>query len=195
MVVRSGEDDWYAFQRDRCEQALATLYLASDPKQRAGVQYNPAADRDLVLQFCMLCGQHPDPLGFAAWLPKRRLDQKVPQSRAETCEGHRQAQRPTRGLWTLLRLPRPKPRLPTTPRRFCGGGPRPEDQNLLFGLFMSVLGDEAPVTRLLNQDWVETWKGWEEMADNGTDAVAMDCALMNPFEDIRTPNGSGSPWP
>ena len=73
--------------------------------------------------------------------------------------------------WTLVRQMHSQQR-----RRFCGGGPRPQDKELLAGLLVSVLGDAVWVEQLLAQDWVQTWQGWDEMADQETDAVAMQCA-------------------
>ena len=35
--------------------------------------------------------------------------------------------------------------------------------NMVSGLLLSVLGDETLVTRLLQQDWVGTWEGWQEV--------------------------------
>ena len=67
------------------------------------------------------------------------------------------------------------PRWPIRPPRFSGGGPRPEDKAFLVGLLVSVLGDEAWVAQMMEEDWVETWKGWKDMAEKGTDAVAMEC--------------------
>ena len=89
---------------------------------------------------------------------------------------HRRANRRRSWRWTLVRDVHPTQCRRSADRRFCGGGPRPQDKDLLAGLLVSVLGDEAWVAELLAADWVDTWGGWDEMAQDGTDATAMNCA-------------------
>ncbi|CAL1133333.1 unnamed protein product, partial [Cladocopium goreaui] len=62
------------------------------------------------------------------------------------------------------------------PKRFCGGGPPPEAKELVAAICLSVLQDEKRVTAVLNQSWVETWHGWEELKADGSDTVAMNVA-------------------
>ncbi|CAL1127444.1 unnamed protein product [Cladocopium goreaui] len=68
--------------------------------------------------------------------------------------------------------------LPTQrlPKRFCGGGPPPEAKELVAAICLSVLQDEKRVTAVLNQSWVDTWHGWEELKADGSDTVARNVA-------------------
>lgn len=60
--------------------------------------------------------------------------------------------------------------------RFCGGGLAPDLKDLIAGICLSVLGDEGQVKELFEQEWVDTWQGWAELAVDGRDAVAMAVA-------------------
>ena len=61
-------------------------------------------------------------------------------------------------------------------KRFCGGGPKPETKDLLTAICSAIVGDEQQVANMLQQTWVETWAGWEEIEKNKTDIVAMAAA-------------------
>eukprot|EP00435_Cladocopium_sp_Y103_P058343 s631_g20.t1 len=61
-------------------------------------------------------------------------------------------------------------------RRFCGGGETPTGKELVRAICLSLLDDPQQVQRLYEQDWVETWDGWQELARKESDDMAMDVA-------------------
>eukprot|EP00438_Fugacium_kawagutii_P008899 Skav215707 [mRNA] locus=scaffold2573:242958:252224:+ [translate_table: standard] len=64
-------------------------------------------------------------------------------------------------------------------RRFRGGGiasSDPSGRELVKAVCLSLVGDPARVDALWGQEWVETWKGWKELAEDGSDDMAMELA-------------------
>ena len=64
-------------------------------------------------------------------------------------------------------------------RRFRGGGGAPTGfggQGLLRAVCLSLVGDPVQLDLLWAQDWVETWEGWKELEEDGSDDMAMELA-------------------
>eukprot|EP00438_Fugacium_kawagutii_P001459 Skav211876 [mRNA] locus=scaffold1431:374175:389938:+ [translate_table: standard] len=61
-------------------------------------------------------------------------------------------------------------------RRFRGGGAAPSDRATVKAVCLSIVGDPMQLDLLWAQEWVETWAGWKELEEDGSDDKAVELA-------------------
>lgn len=85
-------------------------------------------------------------------------------------------------------------------KRFKGGGPVPSERATVKAVCLSMVGDPMQLELLWAQNWVETWAGWKELEEDGSDDKAVELAQrflqiagMNiPTQENLTVNASGT---
>ena len=61
-------------------------------------------------------------------------------------------------------------------KRFQGGGAGPRQAPVVKAVCLSLVGDPVHLERLWSQEWVQSWEGWKELEEDGSDDKAIELA-------------------